>query len=120
MSTTATTVQNQQSTSQLEPKVGCIASAMEIIGNKWTALILRDLSDGPKRFSELEKSVGTINPRTLSQRLDDLEKHAIITKKSYAEVPPRIEYTLTTKGEDLVPVLRQMAAWGDKYYDASC
>lgn len=105
---------------QLEPKVGCIASAMEIIGSKWTALILRDLSAGPKRFSELEKSVGTINPRTLSQRLDDLEKHAIVTKKSYAEVPPRIEYALTEKGEDLVPVLRAMSAWGDKYYDSGC
>jgi len=104
----------------LEPKVGCIEAAMEIIGSKWTALILRDLANGPKRFSELEKSVGSINPRTLSQRLDDLEKHHIITKRSYAEVPPRIEYTLTEKGTDLVPVLQQMAAWGDKYYDASC
>ena len=100
----------------LEPKVGCIAAAMEIIGNKWTALILRDLASGPKRFGELEKSVGSINPRTLSQRLDDLEAHAIITKKSYAEAPPRIEYTLTEKGEDLIPVLRQMATWGTKYY----
>ncbi|HSX06203.1 MAG TPA: helix-turn-helix domain-containing protein [Candidatus Saccharimonadia bacterium] len=108
------------SESALEPKVGCIASAMEIIGNKWTALILRDLADGPRRFGELEKSVGSINPRTLSQRLDDLEKHAIITKKTYAEVPPRVEYTLTIKGMDLVPVLRQMAAWGDKYYDGTC
>jgi len=102
----------------IEPHIGCIASAMEIIGNKWTALILRDLATGSKRFSELEKSVGTINPRTLSQRLDDLEKHAIITKHSYAEVPPRIEYALTKKGIDLVPVLQQMAAWGDKYYDS--
>src|SRR5579862_4262916 len=95
---------------KLEPKTGCIASAMEIIGSKWTALILRDLSGGPKRFSELEKSVGSINPRTLSQRLDDLERHAIITKTSYAEVPPRIEYALTAKGGDLVPVLRAMSA----------
>jgi DNA-binding HxlR family transcriptional regulator len=102
----------------LEPKAGCIASAMEIIGNKWTALILRDLSAGPKRFGELEKSVGSINPRTLSQRLDDLERHAIITKTSFAEVPPRIEYALTPKGEDLVPVLEAMAAWGDRYYNA--
>jgi len=106
-------------TTSLEPKAGCIASAMEIIGNKWTALILRDLSSGPKRFSELEKSVGTINPRTLSQRLDDLESHGIITKQSFAEVPPRTEYTLTQKGQDLMPVLKQMAAWGDKYYDAT-
>src|ERR1700759_4940060 len=90
---------------QLEPKIGCIAAAMEIIGNKWTALILRDLANGPKRFSELEKSVGSINPRTVSQLLDDLETHRIITKRSYAETPPRIEYTLTEKGKDLVPVL---------------
>jgi len=107
-------------TLSLEPKVGCIAAAMEIIGNKWTALILRDLSAGAKRFSELEKSVGNINPRTLSQRLDDLETHQIITKESFSEMPPRITYTLTQKGQDLIPVLQQMAAWGDKYYDAGC
>jgi DNA-binding HxlR family transcriptional regulator len=102
-------------TQPLEPHIGCIASTMEIIGNKWTALILRDLTSGSKRFSELEKSVGTINPRTLSQRLDDLEEHGIITKASFAEVPPRCEYTLTRKGEDLVPILQQMAKWGTKY-----
>lgn len=92
---------------------------MEIIGNKWTALILRDLFSGPKRFCELEKSVGNINPRTLSQRLDDLESHGIITKKSFNEVPPRIDYTLTDKGRDLQPILEQMATWGTKYYDAA-
>src|SRR6185312_10081682 len=100
----------------LEPRVGCIECAMEIIGSKWTALILRDLAGGPKRFSVLEKSVGKINPRTLSQRLDDLERQGIITKESFAEVPPRIEYTLTEKGEDLLPILKQMATWGEKYY----
>lgn len=100
----------------LEPKVGCIASAMKIIGNKWTALILRDLMEGPKRFCELEKSVGNINPRTLSQRLDDLETENIITRQTFAEVPPRCEYTLTQKGRDLLPVLKQMAAWGNKYH----
>lgn len=105
--------------SPIEPKVGCIAAAMEIIGNKWTALILRDLLEGPQRFCELERSVGTINPRTLSQRLDDLEAHGIVTRKSFAEVPPRTEYTLTQKGKDLLPVLKQMAAWGNKYDEAS-
>jgi len=104
----------------LEPHVGCIASAMQIIGNKWTALILRDLFSGPKRFCELERSVGTINPRTLSQRLDDLETHGIITRRSFAEVPPRTEYTLTRKGQDLLPILKQMAAWGTKHNSASC
>lgn len=102
-------------TKPLEPRVGCIASAMEIVGNKWTALILRDLFSGPKRFCELEKSVGGINPRTLSQRLDDLEARRIINKRSFAEVPPRIEYSLTAKGRDLLPILRQMATWGTKY-----
>lgn len=103
--------------SPIEPRVGCIASAMQIVGNKWTALILRDLFSGPKRFGELEKTVGNINPRTLSQRLDDLEDHGIIIRQSYAEVPPRTEYSLTTKGQDLLPILRQMATWGTKYYD---
>ena len=102
----------------VENRIGCIASAMEIIGNKWTALILRDLTTGPKRFTQLEKSVGTINPRTLSQRLEDLQTHGIITKESFAEVPPRCEYTLTKKGKDLGPILEQMATWGDKYYEA--
>jgi DNA-binding HxlR family transcriptional regulator len=102
--------------SSLEPKVGCIAAAMEIIGNKWTALILRDLATGPQRFGELEKSVGSINPRTLSQRLDDLEQHGIISKQACTISPTRPEYCLTEKGHDLVPVLEQMAAWGTKYY----
>ncbi len=105
---------------QIEPTVGCLASAMEIVGNKWTALILRDLFSGPKRFCELERSVGNINPRTLSQRLDNLENHGIITRQSFAEVPPRCEYTLTKKGEDLLPILKQMAAWGTKYHQSKC
>ena len=100
----------------VEPHVGCIAAAMEIIGSKWTALILRDLTESPQRFSHLQKSVEGVNPRTLSQRLDDLEAQGIVTKTAYAEVPPRIEYTLTAKGRDLVPVLQQMADWGEKYY----
>jgi len=99
----------------IEPHVGCIAAAMDIIGSKWTALILRDMFTGPKRFCELEKSVGNINPRTLSQRLDDLEDHGIITKVSYNEVPPRVDYELTEKGYDLLPILKQMAAWGTKH-----
>jgi DNA-binding HxlR family transcriptional regulator len=104
-------------TTTIEPQIGCIASALRVLGQKWTALIIRDLYTGPKRFGELEKSVGSINPRTLSQRLEALESHGVITKKTYAEVPPRTEYTLTTKGRDLVPILQTMAAWGDKYHE---
>lgn len=102
----------------IEPRIGCIAAALRVIGQKWTALIIRDLCNGPKRFGELEKSVGGINPRTLSQRLDALEEYGIITKKTYAEVPPRTMYTLSDKGRDLVPILKQMAAWGDKHHEA--
>jgi DNA-binding HxlR family transcriptional regulator len=120
MKSASTPLLTQYDSEAIESRVGCVASAMQIIGNKWTALILRDLTSGPKRFSELEKSVGDINPRTLSQRLEDLTAHGIIVKQSYAEVPPRTEYTLTTKGQDLTPVLRQMAEWGDKYYNANC
>lgn len=105
--------------SELEPHDGCIAAAMEIIGNKWTALILRDLASGEHRFCGLEKTVGNINPRTLSKRLDELEHHGIVQKTSYAEVPPRVEYTLTKKGEDLIPILEQMATWGQHYAAAS-
>ena len=105
--------------SSIEPKEGCVATTVGVIGNKWTALILRDLSDGSKRFSELERSVKNISPRALSKRLDDLEVCQIITKSSFAEVPPRIEYTLTQKGRDLEPILKQMASWGDKYSQPS-
>ncbi len=111
-------MKTQSVSKPIESQVGCIASAMQIVGNKWTALILRDLFSGPQRFCELEKSVGNINPRTLSQRLDDLEENGIITKQCFAEVPPRCEYTLTKKGEDLLPILKQMAAWGTKYNQA--
>ena len=103
----------------LEPRVGCIAAAMEIVGNKWTALILRDLAGGAKRFGELERSLTGISPRTLSQRLDVLEEHGIVTKETFAEVPPRCEYALTAKGRDLLPILKQMAVWGAKYYQPS-
>lgn len=98
-----------------DQKDGCVARATTIIGNKWTPLLLRELAKGPMRFCEFEKALDCINPRTLSQRLDDLENFGVITKKSYAEKPPRIEYTLTKKGEDLLPILEQMAIWGTKY-----
>jgi DNA-binding HxlR family transcriptional regulator len=99
---------------QIEKRPGCVAEALSVLGNKWTALITLRLSNGPARFSELEHSLG-ISPRTLSQRLDDLKKKNLITKKAYAEVPPRVEYQLTKKGHDLIPILKSMAAWGDKY-----
>lgn len=102
----------------LEPMTGRVEAAADILGSKWTALILRDLASGHCRFCALEKTVGKINPRTLSKRLDELEAQGIITKVTYPEAPPRVEYTLTPKGEDLVPILEQMATWGEKYRSA--
>jgi len=99
----------------IEPRDGCIASAMDIIGSKWTALILRDLALGPKRFSELEKSISQLNPRTLSQRLDGLEAQGIISKQASQANRPKSLYALTAKGADLLPLLKQMATWGNKY-----
>lgn len=86
-----------------------------MVGNKWTALIVMELSKGPSRFCLLEDALPGISPRTLSQRLDELEQKKIITKKTFAQAPPRVDYTLTKKGEDLTPILKSMAAWGDKY-----
>lgn len=108
-----------KSTTNIEQKEGCLANALGILGNKWSALILRDLNEGPRRFGELEKSLAGISPRTLSQRLDDLEACGIVTKRSFAEVPPRVEYSITKKGRDFIPTLQEMADWGAKYYNAS-
>lgn len=103
----------------LEPHIGCIAVALEVLGQKWTALIIRDLYAGPKGFCELERTVEGINPRTLSQRLSELERHEIIQKASCIGAPNRCEYHLTRKGRDLAPILRDMAMWGARYSSAS-
>lgn len=99
----------------LEPHVGCIAAAMNIVGTKWTALLLRDLATGPKRFGDFERSIPGINPRTLSRRLDELAAEGIVESCKLADSHAHCSYRLTQKGEDLIPVLRTMAAWGEKY-----
>ncbi len=102
---------------QIERRVGCIAASLKIVGDKWTALILRDLASGTKRFGELQTSLTGISPRTLSQRLESLTERGIITKQAFAEMPPRVEYSLTQKGHDLMPILRAMADWGLKHHN---
>jgi DNA-binding HxlR family transcriptional regulator len=109
-------IQNKVLDSQtIENRPGCVAKALDTLGNKWTALIIKELATGCARFSTLERNVAGISPRTLSQRLDDMEETGLVTKKAFAEAPPRVEYTLTEKGRDLMPVLKSMAEWGDKY-----
>jgi DNA-binding HxlR family transcriptional regulator len=101
---------------KIERHPGCVAAAAAILGDKWTPLIITQLASGNCRFSSLEQALEGISPRTLSQRLDSLAHCRVITRKSYAEVPPRVEYSLTQKGQDLFPVLKSMATWGDKYH----
>ncbi len=98
-----------------------VARTAEIIGNKWTPLILRDLSKGRCRFSELERSLSGISPKTLSERLKRLEEARVIERKCFAEVPPRVEYTLTDKGHALLPVIDCMRDFGRRWLeDTSC
>ncbi len=96
--------------------IGCpVARTAEIIGNKWTPLIVRDLADGHRRFSELERSLAGISPKTLSERLKRLEEAGVIDRVCYAEVPPRVEYSLTPKGTALLPVIESMRAFGTRW-----
>ena len=85
------------------------------IGDKWKVLILRNLIDGTKRFGELKKSIGTVSQKVLTAQLRDMEKKGLLTRKVYAEVPPRVEYTLTETGYSLKPVLDAMWTWGADY-----
>ncbi|MGI8483909.1 MAG: winged helix-turn-helix transcriptional regulator [Thermomicrobiales bacterium] len=99
--------------------IGCpVARTAEIIGNKWTPLIVRDLASGQKRFSELERSLLGISPKTLSERLKRLEEAMVVNRHCFAEVPPRVEYTLTEKGHALLPVIDSMRAFGTTWLSA--
>ena len=92
-----------------------VAASAEIIGAKWTALLVHDLSEGPRRFSELEHSCSGISPRTLAERLRALEQEGIVERRSYPESPPRVEYELTGKGESLLPIIDAMREFGHEW-----
>lgn len=96
-------------------KPGCIKYALEIMGDKWTGLLLRELCVGPRTFSDLEKAVVGISPRTLSQRLDMMQENQIITKNEYCDKPKRCNYALTPKGVELQEILIAMANWSDHH-----
>jgi DNA-binding HxlR family transcriptional regulator len=105
---------------QCEPNNGrCIQleKALSTIGGKWTLLILRELSSGTKRFAQLEKSLKGISPRTLSFRLQELEKYNIVVKKVYPEVPPRVEYSLSSGSESLIKILGALSDWATEHFD---
>jgi DNA-binding HxlR family transcriptional regulator len=92
-----------------------VCHTAEIISGKWTLLIIRDLADGRSRFCELERSLEGISPRTLSLRLRALESEGIVERRTYPEVPPRVEYRLTAKGKALVPLIEQMRRYGREW-----
>ena len=92
-----------------------VAASAEIVGLKWTALIVHDLSEGPRRFSELERACPGISPRTLSERLRLLESEEVLVRRSYAESPPRVEYELTENGEALLPIVDEMRRFGHEW-----
>ncbi len=90
-----------------------VAKTLKVIGSKWTMLVLHNLFEGKNRFGQLERSLVGISPKTLAQRLQELEKEGIITKKVFAEVPLHVEYSLTKKGESLGEIFKTMASWGE-------
>jgi DNA-binding HxlR family transcriptional regulator len=89
-----------------------VCRTAEIVCSKWTMLVIRDLAEGRSRFCELERSLEGISPRTLSLRLRALEEEGIVERKTYPEVPPRVEYALTEKGRALAPLIEDMRQYG--------
>lgn len=92
-----------------------VETTLTLIGDKWKVLILRDLMLGTKRFGELKKSIGSVSQKVLTAQLRAMEESGLLTRKVYAEVPPRVEYTLTETGYSLKPILNAMWEWGEEY-----
>ncbi len=92
-----------------------VETTLMLISDRWKVLIIRDLLEGTKRFGELKKSVGNISQKVLTANLRAMEDSGLLTRKVYAEVPPRVEYTLTKTGYSLRPVLDAMVEWGTEY-----
>src|SRR6204780_1440038 len=90
-----------------------VGHTTELVGGKWTLLLVRDLATGRSRFCELERSLAGISPRTLSLRLRALEDEGIVERHTFAEVPPRVEYALTEKGRALIPIVDDMRSYGE-------
>lgn len=92
-----------------------VETTLSLIGSKWKVLILRDLLLGTKRFGELKKSIGHVSQKVLTNQLREMESQGLVNRKVYAEVPPRVEYSLTDLGLSLKPILDAMWNWGEEY-----
>ena len=98
------------------PEAECsIEKALDILGGKWTFLIIRDLFEGKRRFGELMKSLCGVSPKTLSLRLKELEEKDIVVRTAYPTIPPAVEYSLTEKGKSLKPIIKAMKLWGKQW-----
>lgn len=95
-----------------------VEATLAIVGGRWKANILASLMDGTHRFNELRRKGRGVSQRMLTQQLRDLEQHGLVTRKIFAEVPPRVEYTITPLGRSLRPVLEAMYEWGMKHRKA--
>ena len=92
-----------------------VETTLSLISDRWKVLIIRDLLGGTKRFGELRKSVGNVSQKVLTANLRSMEEDGLLTRRVYAEVPPRVEYTLTETGYSLKPILDSMVVWGTHY-----
>ena len=92
-----------------------VETTLQLIGNKWKILIMRDLLTGTRRFGELKKSIGQVSQKVLTSQLRQMEASGLVNRKVYAEVPPRVEYSLTELGHSLKPILDAMWVWGENY-----
>lgn len=92
-----------------------VETTLSLIGNKWKVLILRDLAPGKKRFGQLQKSIGNVSQKVLTAQLRSMEADGLVHREVFAEVPPRVEYSLTDLGESLKPILNSMWAWGENH-----
>ncbi len=92
-----------------------VETTLQLIGEKWKILILRDLIEGTRRFGELKKSLGSISQKVLTQQLRSMEEDGLVVRKAYAEIPPRVEYSLTEMGLSLKTILDSMWDWGMEY-----
>ena len=101
------------------PNSDCpVCRTADIVCGKWTLLVIRDLTEGRARFCELERSLAGISPRTLSLRLRALEEEGVVERRTFPEVPPRVEYALTEKGRALVPIIDSMRTYGSEWLGA--
>ena len=92
-----------------------VETTLTLIGDKWKVLILRDLIPGTKRFGELKRSIGSVSQKVLTAQLRDMEENGLVHREVYAEVPPRVEYSLSQLGETMHPILDAMEKWGNDY-----